>query len=260
MSDILVSAKDGIVTITLNRPERRNALSIALGRELLAALGRLAPDDTAAVLILTGADKAFCAGGDFDEIRAANANPARAEEGVGVFLEVFRALREVPCPSIARINGDAVGGGCCLALCCDLRIAVRGARLGLPFVNIGLAGADLGASYILPRLVGLTRATELLLLGQTVTAEEAAALGMIHRAVDAEALDREAGDLAARLARGPRLALRLTKQALAGSLDRGLAEALDVERRAQTLAIQSPDVLEGIRAFLDKRPPRFERP
>ncbi len=257
MSDIEIAHSDGVVTLTFNRPERLNALSIALGHALLKALERLAQDESARVLVLTGAGRAFCAGGDFAEIQAANADPAKAEEGVGVFLEVFRALREIPFPSIARVNGDAVGGGCCLALGCDLRIAARGARFGLPFVNIGLSGADLGATYILPRLVGLTRATEMLLLGQIVTAEEAARLGMIHRAVEPDALDREVEELARRLARGPRLALRLTKQALAASLDRGIEEALAFERYAQTLAIQSPDVLEGVRAFLEKRPPRF---
>jgi len=257
MSDLVRSEKDAVVTLTLNRPERLNALSIALGHSLLKALTDLAQDESARVLVLTGAGKAFCAGGDFSEIQAANADPLKAEEGVGVFLDVFQALREIPFPSVARINGDAVGGGCCLALGCDLRIAVRGARFGLPFVNIGLAGADLGASYILPRLVGLTRATEMLLLGQTVTAEEAVGFGMIHRCVEPDALDQEVGDLVGRLARGPRLALRLTKQALVASLDRGLEEALAFERYAQTLAIQSPDVLEGVRAFLEKRPPRF---
>lgn len=257
MSDILVDQAGGVVTLTLNRPERRNALSIALGHDLLRTLRTLAQDDAARVLILTGAGKAFCAGGDFSDMETANRNPLKADEGVGVFLEAFRALREIPFPSIARINGDAVGGGCCLALGCDLKIAVSGARFALPFINLGLAGADLGASYILPRLIGLTRATEMLLLGQSVTAEEAAAVGMINRAVEPEALDWEVGDLAARLTRGPRLALRLTKQALAGSLDRGLGEALAFERYAQTLAIQTPDVLEGVKAFLEKRPARF---
>lgn len=257
MSEIVVSAADGVVTIALNRPERRNALSITLGRALLETLRTLAVDDAARVLVLTGQGKAFSAGGDFSEIEAASADPLRADLGVGVFLEVFRALRELPCPVIARVNGDAVGGGCCLALACDLRLAARGARFALPFVNLGLSGADLGASYILPRLVGLTRATEMLLLGQSVTAEEAVGLGLIHRAVGPEALDLEIAELAGRLARGPRLALRLTKQALARSLDRGLDEALGFERYAQTLAIQSPDVREGIRAFLEKRPPRF---
>ncbi len=257
MSDLVMSEKDGVATLTLNRPERRNALSIAIGHALLEALRQLALDESARVLVLTGAGKAFCAGGDFAEIQAANADPKKAEEGVGVFLEVFQALREIPFPSVARINGDAIGGGCCLALACDLGIAVRGARFSLPFVNIGLSAADLGASYILPRLVGLTRATEMLFLGQSVTAEQAVGLGMIHRSVEPEALDQEVSDLVGRLARGPRLALRLTKQALAASLDRGLDEALAFERDAQTLAIQSPDVLEGIKAFLEKRPPRF---
>ncbi|MBI3029320.1 MAG: enoyl-CoA hydratase/isomerase family protein [Candidatus Rokubacteria bacterium] len=257
MSEIELSAKDGVVTLTLNRPERLNALSIALGHSLLKALRDLARDESARVLVLTGAGKAFCAGGDFAEIQAANADPVKAAEGVGVFIDVFQALRDIPFPAVARVNGDAIGGGCCLALGCDLRIAVRGARFGLPFVNIGLSAADLGASYILPRLVGLTRATEMLLLPQTVTAEQAAQLGMIHRAVEPDTLDREVGELAGRLARGPRLALRLTKQALVGSLDRNLREGLDFERKAQTLAIQSPDVLEGVKAFLEKRPPRF---
>lgn len=257
MSDIVATQTNGIVTLTLNRPERRNALSTALGHELLHALRGLAQDNAARVLVLTGAGKAFSAGGDFSDMQTVSTDPLKADEAVGVFLEVFRGLREVPFPSIARINGDAVGGGFCLALGCDLKIAIRGARFALPFVNIGLAGADLGATYILPRLVGLTRATEMLLLGQSVTAEEAEGLGMINRSVEPEALDREVGELAGRLARGPRLALRLTKQALAGSLDRGLAEALAFERYAQTLAIQSPDVREGVKAFLEKRPPRF---
>lgn len=257
MSDLEVTRADGVVTLTLNRPERLNALSIALGHALLGALRDLARDESARVLILTGAGRAFSAGGDFADIQAAHANPLEADEGVGVFLEIFRALRDLPLPSIARINGDAVGGGLCLALGCDLKLAVEGARFGLPFVNIGLSGADLGASYILPRLVGLSRATELLLLGQTVTAEEAARLGMIHRAVEAGALDREVGTLAEKLDRGPRLALRLTKQALARSLERGLDEALAFERYAQTLALQSPDAREGVRAFIEKRPPRF---
>jgi enoyl-CoA hydratase/carnithine racemase len=257
MSDIELTAHDGVVTLALNRPARLNALSIALGHSLLGALRDLGRDDSARVLVLTGAGRAFSAGGDLTEIQAANADPAKAEEGVRVFLDAFQALRDLPFPAIARVNGDAVGGGCCLALGCDLRLAVRGARFGLPFVNIGLSGADLGASYILPRLVGLTRATEILLLGWMLTAEEAAGLGMIHRAVEPDALDAEVEALARRLARGPRLALRLTKQALAGSLDRTLVEALDFERRAQTLALQSPDVLEGVRAFLEKRPPRF---
>lgn len=257
MSDIVVERADGIVTLTLNRPERRNALSVALGRELFEALRALARDEGARVLVLTGADKAFSAGGDFSEMQAVGGDFFKAEEAVGLFLDIFHALREIPFPSIARINGDAVGGGACLALGCDLRIAVKGARLIFPFVNIGLSGADLGATYVLPRLVGLTRATELLLLGQSVIAEDAAEMGMIHRAVDAGDLDQEVGTLAGKLARGPRLALRLTKQALAASLDRDLAGALAFERHAQTVALQSPDVLEGVRAFIERRPPRF---
>jgi enoyl-CoA hydratase/carnithine racemase len=260
MSDIVMTETDGVVTLMLNRPERRNALSTALGHELLKTLTALATHEPARVLILTGVGKAFCAGGDFSDIEASGADPLKADEGVGVFLDVFRALREIPFPTIARVNGDAIGGGCCLALGCDLKIAAKGARFALPFINLGLAGSDLGASYILPRLVGLTRATEILLLGQAVTAEEAARLGMIHRAVEPELLDQEVGELAGRLARGPRLALRLTKQALAASLDRGLAEALAFERYAQTLAIQSPDVREGVKAFREKRAPRFGGP
>ncbi len=247
----------GIVRLTLNRPDKLNALSAALGEELVAALREVEGNSAARVLIITGAGRAFCAGGEMEEVLRANADPWVADRSVRVFLDLVYQIRNLRVPVIARINGDAIGGGCCLALSCDLKVASAQARLGISFVRIGLSGCDMGATYLLPRLIGLTRATEFLLLGSVVPAAEAERLGMINRVVAPEELDANVDELAGRLVRGPALALSMTKKALSRSLDVDLATELELEAYTQGLSIQSADVREGAQAFLAKRPPHF---
>ena len=164
----------------------------------------------------------------------------------------------VPVPVIARVNGVAAGGGACTALACDLRIASEQARFGFVFVNAGLTGADMGATYFLPRLVGFGRASELLLTGAVIDAHEAERIGLVNRVVPHEELDAATNQLAQKLAAGPPIALRLTKQALHGGLDKDITSEFDFETYAQTLCIVSEDHLEGAQAFREKRAPVFQ--
>jgi 2-(1,2-epoxy-1,2-dihydrophenyl)acetyl-CoA isomerase len=209
------------------------------------------------VLVVTGAGRMFSAGGDLGAMDDIAGSPAAVDHGVRTFCEVARRLRELPLPALARINGDAFGGALGLLMACDLRVARDDARLGFVFTRVGLSAADAGVSYLLPRLVGTPRAVELLFLGETITAAEAERIGLVHRAVPAAELDQVAGDLAARLAAGPPLALRLTKRALYDGLDRDLAADLEYEAYVQALCFHSEDHREGLRAFRDKRAPVF---
>lgn len=255
---ILWEKKDAIATLTLNRPDRLNALNGEMGLEMLQALRHAGTEEGIHVLIITGAGKAFCAGGEMQEILRANQDPALAHKGIKVFLDVFQAIRNLPFPVITKINGDAIGGGCGLALAGDFKMASEEARLGTPFIRIGLAGADFGVSYILPRLIGLTKVTEMLMLGQLVGAKEAQAMGLVNKAIPSAELQGEVERLADQLVKGPSLALKFTKMAISQSLDKDLATELDFEAYAQTACMLSQDVKEGVQAFLDKRKPTFQ--
>jgi len=254
---ILWEMQDGIATLTLNRPDRLNAVDGDLCSEMLEVLQQASRKEGLRVLVITGAGKAFCAGGEMQEILKANQDPALAYKGVKAVQDVFQTLRNLPYPVIAKINGDAIGGGCGLALACDFKIASEEARLGTPFVRIGLAGADFGVSYILPRLVGLTKATEMLMLGFLLSAKEAQKMGLLNKAVPSGELRGEVDRLAERLSKGPPLALKFTKMAMSQSLDKDLSTELDFEAYAQTICMLSRDVQEGVQAFLDKREPIF---
>lgn len=245
-------------TIALNRPEVLNAMSIQLGEDLRKALNIVSQDESLKVLILTGEGRAFCAGGEMDEILRVNRDPFLAEKSIRVFLDCVEKIRNMDIPVIARINGDAVGGGALVALACDFKIAVETARFGILFVRIGLAGADAGASYLLPRMVGLTRATEMLMLGEMIDAQEAHRIGMLTRVVSPERLDEEVMRIAERIVKGPTLAIRMTKRALAKTLDKDLDTEFDFECYAQTLCIQSADAREGALAMMEKRRPVFK--
>lgn len=251
---------DGAVAaVTLNRPDRANAMTEHMGRELLTGLGEIEGSPRTRCVVLTGAGQHFCAGGDFAEFQRlqASRSAAETEASVRVFLDVAAAIRSLPQPVVAGLNGDAFGGGAGLALACDLRIAAETARFGLTFVRMGLSGADAGVTYFLPRLVGLAKASELLLLGQVVDAGEALRLGLVQRVVAPGDLPEAVAETAARLAAGPPIGLRLTKQALHGSLERDFASQLAFESGAQTVCLLSEDHAEGVRAFLDRRPPQF---
>lgn len=253
--NILFVRKDGVVTVTINRPERVNALSIATMRELRAALRVVREDSEARALVLTGAGKYFCAGGDVSEMQPHE--PREWSEIVREYLDYVADLYRLDIPTIAKINGDAVGGGCCTAMACDLRFAATTARLGAPFVRIGLAGADMGATYFLPRLVGPTRAAELLLTGRLIEAAEAERIGLITRAVAPEQLDAVTAEYAEAFRVGPSLALRMTKRALARSLDRDFEAQADFETFAQSICLTTEDHREGAQAFREKRRPMF---
>ena len=252
---ILHESESGVVTITVNRPERRNALNQDTVRELMAALARVNTEPAARVLVITGAGDSFCAGADLKD--APEMDPHIAHAIVRLFLDYTAAVRDVKIPVIAKINGDAVGGGCCTALACDIRVASDSARLGFPFVNLGITGADMGSTYLLPRLIGYGRAAELLLTGDLIPAREAQAMGLVNRVVPAEELDAAVESLAARLASGPPLALRSTKKALRNALDMDAATEFDYELLLQSYALLTDDYREGLQAFREKRPPQF---
>lgn len=250
---------DGAVArLTLNRPERANAMTMEMGRELAAAVAAIRASPAARVVVVTGAGKYFCAGADMAEFERLQSSPAlEVEAAVRAFLEAIGDLHRLPVPVIGRINGDAFGGGVGLALACDLRLMATGARMGFAFARVGLTGADAGVTYFLPRIVGPSRAMEILLRGTIFDGEGAAQAGLVHQAVAPEDLDRVTEELVAQLAAGPPTALRCTKEGVIESLARSLAEEFDFEARAQTACMMSADHREGVRAFREKRPPVF---
>ena len=254
---ITVGEADGVVTLTLNRPDKLNALSVAMGEELCAALEALGRSTSARVLVVTGAGRMFSAGGDLSSMDQVVGSAAAIDHSVRIYCEVARRLRELPLPAVAKLNGDAFGGALGILMACDLRLARDDARLGFVFTRVGLSGADAGVSYLLPRLVGVAKAVELLLLGETIVATEAERVGLIHRAVPAAQLDQVTDGIVGRLAAGPPLALRATKRALYDGLSRDMAVDFEDECRVQALCFQSEDHKEGLRAFRDKRAPVF---
>ena len=249
------AAADGVATITLDRPDALNSLEATLKRELLVALGEAARDRTVRVVILTGAGRAFCAGQDLKERLAPDPTPLDVEVRER-YNPIIVAMRRLPKPIIAAVNGVAAGAGASLAFAADLRIAAEGASFVLAFGRIGLV-PDSGASWFLPRLVGAAHAAELLYLSDPMPAEEALRIGLVSQVVPGVALLDHARTLAAKLAQGSPTALALTKRALDRSLGVGLVEALDHEASLQGIAGRTADHAEGIAAFVEKRAPRF---
>jgi 2-(1,2-epoxy-1,2-dihydrophenyl)acetyl-CoA isomerase len=257
---LVYEVQSGIATVTLNRPERLNALDYALRDEVLRVLDMVAQDDDVRVVILTGAGRAFCAGADIQDVlqRGLDMDPeTRERQEVRDFNALVRVMRQVEKPIIAAVNGAAVGGGCCLALAADIRLACPEARFGMVFVRLGLSSADMGGTFLLPRLIGVARASELLLTGDIIDAERAEQLGLIARLVPAEHLLSAARGYAERLAAGPPIGLALTKRALNRSLGMDIAEHLDYEAYVQSKCMLTADHREGIEAFLQKRTPQF---
>jgi 2-(1,2-epoxy-1,2-dihydrophenyl)acetyl-CoA isomerase len=253
--------RDGAATwITLNRPEALNALDTATKAALLAALREAADDDAVRAVALTGSGRAFCVGQDLRELEGPyreGRTPDFAGELERHYAPICRLLAEMPKPTVAVLNGVAAGAGVSLALACDLRLASAAARFRLAFAGIALV-PDAGSTWSLPRLVGLSRAMEIALLGDWVEADQALQFGLVNRVWPAEELERHAAETVAALAAGPTLALARTKALLREHLTVDLAEALAGEAKAQAAAGQSGDHLEGVTAFLEKRPPRFK--
>ena len=246
---------DAIATITLDRPDALNALTVAMKRELLSAFRSVGQDPAVRVAILTGAGRAFCAGQDLPERLQPDAAPL-GDELRERYNPIVRAMRGLDKPIIGAINGVAAGAGASLAFACDLRIAAEGASFALAFGRVGLV-PDTGATWLLPRLVGSARAAEIALLNAPVPAADALAMGLVSRVVPGDALAATAREMAGKLAAGAPRAIALTKRALNAAWDRGLDAALDYEAHLQDLAGRTQDHAEGIAAFLEKRPPRF---
>jgi len=244
-----------VATLTLDRPESLNALTVPVKVALREALESIASDRAVRAVILTGAGRAFCAGQDLAERESPDAVPLDVEVRER-YNPIIRAIRSMGQPVIAAVNGVAAGAGASLAFACDLRIAAEEARFVLAFGRIGLV-PDSGATWFLPRLVGPAKAAELALVGDPLDAAEALRLGLVSKVVPGDRLLDEARAMARRLAEGAPLALALTKEALQRSSTIDLDEALEGEAKLQGIAGASADHAEGLAAFKEKRPPRF---
>ena len=256
----LYKQSDGIGTITLNRPERLNAITFEVYRELTDFIAALRDEPGVRVVVITGAGRAFCSGGDVRDI--IGALQGRDAEGLLDFTrltcELIHNMRALPKPIIASLNGTTAGAGACIALASDIRIATDEAEIAFIFVKVGLAGTDMGATYLLPRVVGLAKATELLMTGDFISASEAERIGLYNRVVPRAQLEAATLEFAAKLAHGPVLGLAKTKEMLNRELHMGFESALEAEALAQALCMQTADFREAHAAFLEKRPAKFE--
>lgn len=252
---IVFERSGGVATITLDRPERKNAIDARMASELLAALGDATQDASTRVVVITGAGGAFCSGADLSGLTGRD-----AANGLAHMRDIHRLatlLHELPQPTIGRIGGVAAGAGLNLALGCDLTLASTEARFSQIFVRRGLS-TDFGGAWLLPRLVGLHRAKELALLGDVVSAAEAERLGLVNRVVAPDQLDGLVADWAGRLAEGPPIALTMTKRMLNRAFETSFEAQLDAESTAQAYNFSTADTAEAMSAFFEKRAPRFE--
>jgi 2-(1,2-epoxy-1,2-dihydrophenyl)acetyl-CoA isomerase len=255
---VLIASSGSVTRLTLNRPDRLNAFTVAMHTELRAGLEAAAGDPGCRVVVLTGAGRAFCAGQDLAETRSedggsASDNGGRLEQWYNPLVRLITTMEK---PVVCSVNGIAAGAGANIALACDLVYAARSASFLQAFARIGLV-PDAGGTWNLPRLVGPARARGLAMLAEPLPAEKAEAWGLIWKAVDDDKLEAEVSAVAARLAAAPTYGLGLTKRAIADSSTNTLSQQLDLERDLQRLAGASPDAAEGIRAFLEKRPAKF---
>ncbi len=257
----LYEARDNVGWITLNRPERLNALTFEVYRELTDTFAALRSEDEVRAVVITGAGRAFCSGGDVHDIigELFKRDMQGLLEFTRMTCELIRNIRALSKPVIASLNGTTAGAGACIALASDIRIAAPSAKIAFLFVRVGLSGADMGAAYLLPRLVGLAKATEMLYTGDFVSAEEAEKIGLYNRVVAADELSAATHELATRLARGPAFALMMTKEMLNREMDVSLDTALEWEAQAQATCMQHPDYREAYEAFVEKREPSFKK-
>jgi len=258
LETLIVERRDGVVTVTMNRPARKNAANGTMWRELLNTFDEVARDRHDRVMVLTGAGDAFCSGADLSNAAGVAGRPGDP------YLVQMRALAEValrlhrlPKPTIAKVGGVAAGAGMSMALGCDLVVASDTARFSQIFSKRGLS-VDFGASWLLPRFIGLHRAKELAFLADIIDARQAEEFGLVNRVVPAGELDAFVDDWARRLAAGPPLALSMTKTMLNNSFDLGMDQALEEETRSQAVNFATADTAEAMAAFLQKREPRFE--
>jgi len=257
---LLVSREEGVTTVTLNRPERLNAFNTLMRQEITRIAEELKDDEETRVIVITGAGRAFCAGGDVREMANRTGAPPAGDPRDNFRqggMRAVLALREIDKPIIAAVNGPAAGGGMGLALCCDIRIASENATFGQVFVKRGLV-PDWGASWFLPRLVGTSKACELIWTGEMIDANEAERLGIVSRVVPADDLLKVSKELAAKIAKGAPLAIRMSKLAIFKGLQMDLATELEFEAYGQAVCMRTEDHREGVKAFLEKREPVFK--
>lgn len=255
---ILVTCEAGYRVITLNRPGKLNAFIDAMHVELRAALDEAEADMDCRALLITGAGRAFCAGQDLnDRLLKPGEKPVPRESLEKYYNPLVRRLRALPFPVVAAVNGVAAGAGANVALACDIVIAGKSASFTQSFARIGLV-PDSGGTFFLPRLIGDARARALMLTAQPVSAEQAAEWGMVWRCVEDDMLMAEAMALCANFAKAPTQGIALIKRALAASPDNSLDAQLDLERDLQREAVMNPDYAEGVRAFMEKRQPKFQ--
>lgn len=250
---------DRVATITLNRPDRLNALTFEVYAELRDAFERLDTEEGVRAVVLTGSGRAFCSGGDVEDIIGPllSYDPERLLEFTLMTCDLIRNIRRCRRPVVAGLNGTVAGAGAVIATACDFRIASETAKIAFLFVRVGLSGADMGASWLLPRIVGLGRATELLMTGDFIDAKRAHEIGLYHKVVPADRVHAEATALAERLARGPSAALAVTKHALDLEETMDLDHALRYEAEAQAALMEHPNFREAYEAFREKREARF---
>ncbi|MEU0193874.1 enoyl-CoA hydratase family protein [Streptomyces afghaniensis] len=254
-----VDLTDGVATVTLARPEKLNALTFGAYADLRDLLAELSRERSVRALVLAGEGRGFCSGGDVDEIIGATLSMDTAQllDFNRMTGQVVRAVRECPFPVIAAVQGVAAGAGAVLALAADFRVADPTARFAFLFTRVGLSGGDMGAAYLLPRVVGLGHATRLLMLGDPVRAPEAERIGLISELTEEGHADEAARQLAHRLAAGPALAYAQTKALLTAELDMPLAASVELDASTQALLMNSADYAEFHAAFTEKRPPKW---
>lgn len=251
---------DGVATVTLNRPEKLNPLTFESYADLRDLVHELPTRDDVSVLVIRGEGKGFCGGGDVNEI-IGELLKMDARDLIGFTKmtgDVIRAMRECPVPIISGIQGIAAGAGAVVALASDFRVVARSGKFAFLFTKVGLSGGDMGAAYLLPRVVGAGRATELLMLGDTIDAETADRYGLVSQLVDDADLDEAVGALARRLADGPTLAYAQTKSLITRELDMSLAASVELDAMTQALLMTTEDHAEFHAAFNDRRPPEWK--
>lgn len=257
-SNILFEVDESVATITMNQPDRRNALSMEMAEEIKDAVGSAAADGDVGVLVLTGTGKAFCAGGDVKSMAEGAELPVHeTRERILSYYRTALSVRDLDIPTIASLNGHAIGAGLTLALACDMRLAAEKAKMGATFVQIGLH-PGMGTTYFLPRLVGLAKACELIFAAKVIDAREAERIGLVNAAVPAEELEERTRELALAIAKGPSIALRMAKHAIYQGVESDLESVLKYEAFAQAACAQTEDVREGVMAFIEKREPHFK--
>jgi enoyl-CoA hydratase/carnithine racemase len=257
LESITVGRADGIVTITLRRPEKKNAADGAMWNELLAEFRAIAGNSSDRAVVITGAGGNFCSGADLWQGASGDGPPPHQLSAMRHITDVCLALHRIPQPTVAKVRGVAVGAGLNLALSCDLIVASENARFSEIFAKRGLS-LDFGGSWLLPRLVGMHRAKELALLADIIDAPTAADMGLVNRVLPDDDVDAFVDDWASRLAAGPPIALAMSKRLLNNSMHVTLEEALDDEGLSQTVNFGTTDTVEAIKAFVEKRPPVFE--